>query len=751
MSIASSPGPAQRIAQTIDNLRITDEEFKIKAEECNQLRHQLNEAHQSVERLQLLLRKQENISASRQEECIKTKHSLDIVLKELTTKQQSIDALQHENARLKRDLESSQHHAGEVTKTLQTKSLSKEVLGGLRDSPSALYVQQCFHAGCDPHTDIVRGLHQGHAIEAVKCPVSFQQLNALSEVFEMMRSLDPLNAANVVVRRFALAVESEESLVLMAHMIRAHTTIADVEIHGLGSFAASEVAAALATSDHIATVSLPNLRVNDVAFQSVMKVVNNREQLFVASERARAEEISAAKAAKNEALVDFLSASSLKHNLLSIEQLDLSQSFVKESTSFELIRGQAMRSINLSGCCCVLDAHVGEILRGCPQLESIDLSRCPQLTNDTVGYINASKSIRKANLLGCPGMSKLNFFFIETLLTDLSGVSHLECPALRCLPTPITHLSLVALNCPVLEEITFRGLALCDRELRLVAESSPALTKLHFIKCRLQGAEFFFRVLRNLTDLALHACRSVTDQEVMSLCSQLRVLDLTDAYCLTDRSMKYLGERCSQLTHLTLKRCANITDQGLQCYAQHAALEFLNVLGTKKITIVGLHRVLGTLPSMRRVVHETLVSATIHVDRDDAEEAEKLSLDSQQAILFAKREGAVLNYLAQTSPMRAGHQRSDSAIGTAATPIAPRPPTSSDVCMTSPKSLKLQQQTTDEMTAAQENEQQQPAARDDGDSHPPSQEGATTEPVAASAAADVPGDLPDMVDAVAAL
>ncbi|CUG84492.1 Hypothetical protein, putative, partial [Bodo saltans] len=270
MSIAVSPGPAQRIAQTIDNLRITDEEFKIKVEECNGLRQQLTTSLQTVERLQLLLRKQENISASKHEEFVKTKHSLDIVLKELTTKQQSIDALQIENARLKRDLESSQHHAGEVTKTLQSKSITKDVLGGLRDSPSALYVQQCFHAGCDPHTDVVRGLHQGTAIEAVKTPVSFQQLHALSEVFEMMRTLDPLHATNVVIRRFAIVVESEESLVLVAQMLRSHTTIQDVEINGLGSFAASDVAAALATSEHITSVSLPNLSVNDAAFQAIM-------------------------------------------------------------------------------------------------------------------------------------------------------------------------------------------------------------------------------------------------------------------------------------------------------------------------------------------------------------------------------------------------------------------------------------------------------------------------------------------------
>ncbi|CUG89861.1 leucine-rich repeat protein, putative, partial [Bodo saltans] len=519
----------------------------------------------------------------------------------------------------------------------------------------------------------------------------FQQLHALSEVFEMMRTLDPLHATNVVIRRFAIVVESEESLVLVAQMLRSHTTIQDVEINGLGSFAASDVAAALATSEHITSVSLPNLSVNDAAFQAIMKVVNNREQLFVASNNARLDDIAVAKEAKNDALVEHLTAAPAKHLLLKIDQLDLSQSSLEESKSFEMIRGQAMSSINLSGCSFVQDVHVGEILRGCPQLESIDLSNCPQLTNDWVSYINASKSIRKVNLLGSSGMGKLNFFFVETLVTNLAGVSQLDSPALKSLPVPITHLSLVSFSCPVLEEVTFRGLSLCDRELRMIADSSPSLAKVHFIKCRLQGSEFFFRVLRSLTDLALHACKSITDQEVTCLCSQLRALDLTDSYCLTDKSMKYLAERCTQLTHLTLKRCANITDQGLQCFAQHASLEYLNVLGTKKVTIVGLHRVIGTLPSLTRVVHETLVSATIAVDRDDAEEAEKFILNSQQADLFARRDGAELNYLASTSPRRNGG-RETTVVGTGAnfTPLTPRPPTASS--MTSPKAIQAQQQ-----------------------------------------------------------
>lgn len=681
MSITSNPATSQRIAQTIDNLRITEEEFKLKVEECNQLRAKLQEAVMDNERLQVLLRKQENMTASRQDEHLKAQHALDIVLKELHSKNVAMEALQTENVRLKRDLEGTQRHAGEVMKTLQSKSASRDV-SGLKDTPSALYLQQCFRAGCDAHTDIVRGLHSGTSIEATSKPVSFQQLNALVDVLELKRTLDPLQAAGPNLEHLELVLDSEESYVVVAALIRANTSIRSVVLHGVGSMVAADVASALSVADHIASVSLPGLTANDTGFQSLMKVVINREQLYLVERDHFERQVDDARAAKNQALVDHLLAAGPARTLLSISELDLSKSQLREQKSFELIRGLSIRSLNLAGSDFLSDNLVGEILRNCPQLQNLNVSHCPLLTNDTVSFINAARSVTKVSLVGCAAISKLTFFFVEELDSDLTGVSHLECPKLRLLPRPLVHFRLVSLQCPALEEVTFRGLSFSGRELLMISESSKDLKRLSFIRCRLGGADYFFRMMRQLTHLSLHGCKGVTDADVMCFCSRLESLDLTENYCLTDKCMKYLADSCANLAHFTLKRCANITDQGIACFVQHASLEFLNVLGMKKVTIVALHRLITSLPSIRRIVHESLVSASVQVDREDVEEAEHASIQTEQSALLAKRDVAALSYVAgvSASPKREGRPETadSSAVKT------PRPPTSD---CAAPKSL----------------------------------------------------------------
>lgn len=664
----------------------------MKVEECIGLRQRLAETQQELERCQLLLRKQENMTTSRNDELIKTQHSLDIVLKELHSKKQLGESLQQENLRLKRDLESAQKHSGEVTKALQSKSVTKGPGSGLfgvgdankGETLMSMYIQQCFQARCDPHTDVVRGLYQGSAIEAVAAdaPVSFLQLNSLMEVLDTYRTygtnvLDPMA---VSVTRLALRVDSQEAFQIVSHIIRENKSIKDVELHGLGNLMAQEVASTLAIAEHVGSLSLPDLKVSDTGFQSIMKVIKNREDLFHVEKEKYDKQVADAKAASNDALVEHLHAKGPAKQLIALRDLDLSHSMVSEAKSFELINGISFLRLNLSGCEFLADCHLGEMIRSCPHLQALTLSNCPRLSNDSVSFINTLRSITYVNVVGCVGVSKLNFLYVETLETDLNGVSHLECPKLVALPIPVVHFRLVSLVAPSLLELTIKNLSLSSRELQMLSDSSKDLRQLRFVCCRLSGVDFFLRMMRRLEDVSFHGCKGISDVDVMCLCSKIKVLDLTENYTLTDKCMKYVADTCAGLTHLTLKRCANITDLGVQHLVNHASLEYLNVLGVKKVTIVALHRVIASLPSVKRIVHETLVSSTIQVDRDDVEEAEKVMISAEQMNLLAKRDVAALTYVSSSSPVRT--ERSGTT-----EPRTPKPP-ATDSNAASPQSRK---------------------------------------------------------------
>lgn len=664
----ADPQASQRIAQTIDNLRVTEEEFRMKSEECNQQRAKINELTAELERYTQLYRRSENTLASRTDELSKTKHSLDIVLKELNSKKSLVDNLQQENARLKRDLDSTQRHSGEVVKTLHSKSVAQTV-GSMKESPANLYVEACFRSRCNAHPDIVRGLHDGESIETSSGPVNFQQLNALLEVLELQRTRIPppltggANAAGQssdaevptgVLRHISIAVESQECFVHVAHLIRSTPYLVSVELVGLGDLATQDIASALAIAESVVSLSLPKLCVSDTGLQTILSVVNKRETLSMAEDPKQS------------------------YRPLRLLELDLTDSHIVDPLSFDMIRGSSFVRLNLSGCAELKDRHLGDVCRNCTKLEELTLVGCSDLTNDAIMFVNTSRSVKTLNIHGCKGISRLSLFFVETLFTDLAGVSHVDCPALRVLPDPIVHFRLVHFSAPCLEEVTFKNMSLSLRELQLISDSSAkSLLRVQFVSCRFtEPISNFFRQIRKAEHLSLHSCKGITDADILCLSPRLLSLDLTDNYCLTDKSIKYIAETCRSATHLTIKRCANITDHGLANFVNHAALSFLNVLGTRKVTVVGLHRLIQAVPTLQHLVHESLVSPSVQVDREDVEEEERSYVSQEQRLLLSKRDVAALSYvtgnasvLSTQSPVRS--ERLGTANGAR---YSPRPP-----------------------------------------------------------------------------
>jgi hypothetical protein len=397
----------------------------------------------------------------------------------------------------------------------------------------------------------------------------------------------------------------------------------------------------LAVVDNIAAISLPGLSVSDEGLQLLLKVVSNREQLASSPRPFTPKDPS-------QASVDSPSAT----RLLTLADLDLAQVAMQDVRSLEMIRSGTFRSLSLHGCAMLKDQFLADILRSCPALESLDVSGCTALTNDSVMFINASQSVTKVNVTGCSGISRLQLFKVKELRTNMSRISFLDVPEVVSMPEPITSFQTVYFAAPKVRGLTFSALAFSQRELQMIAESSKNLEEVAFLNCRLhQGADLFFRQLRKLTHVSLHGSKGITDQDVTSLGSQLVCLDLTDQYSISNRSMKHLAEVCRGLRSLTLKRCANITDEGLVALATCSDLNYLNAFGMRKVSVMALHRLLSLVPGITQVVHETIVTASTQVDRGDVEENQKgrLRLDQQQ-LLHAKDAGA-LAYL-NNSPYR---------------------------------------------------------------------------------------------------
>lgn len=632
--------------QAIEVIRRSEADYKAKSLEADQLRQKLAAAQLELEKHKTLLKKAENSASVLREDATKKQHSLDILLKELTSKKQLIEQLTLENKRLKREVDSTVRYTAEMHTTLRHKESVAGDLARDHDSPSSLYMSYCFAAGSDPHIGILRSLHNNTVIDFAKEPANYQQLNALCDVFRMRSSVNTSGWRDFT--RLSVAVEAQEGFHLVAELVRLIPTLTSVSFVGIEDTMAATIASALAEADNVSELELPQLRVTDVGFQQLMRVVNNREIL----------------------------ASKGSGKLMIVRDLDVSGADISDTNSFGVIRGQCINTLNLSGCRTMQDKHLGEILRSTPALTKLDVAYCTGLTQDTTLFLNAAHNVAEVNLLGCHGVTSLKLNHVRVLHTDLHAVSYFECPALERIVTPITNFQVVTWATPKLEELTLQRMSLTGREFDMIANSSN-LTHLSLVSCRVQSLDTLLRKMRKLIKLSLHSCSGVTDGDINSLCSTIEVLDLTDNYCLTDRAMFKISDFCRNLSHLTLKRCANVTDAGVMSLEKCQQLNYLNVLGCKRTSVVALQRLITVIPSLEHVVHETLSATAVRIDREDDEETQRLSLKQEERSIVAQQGLLGLSYVA-ASPARSPKKPSGTtpaklnprAVGSATSPAS---------------------------------------------------------------------------------
>lgn len=611
--------------QSVEVLKRTERDYRAKCTEVDALRHRLADCQLELDRTKSELRKSEIRVDSLLRDNEKKQIGLDVVVKELAAKKQIVENVTAENARLRRDVESSSRHTGEAYTALKAKTAANGDLLREADAPAALYLNHCFSIGIDPSLELLRSLFSLTTLSATKTPASYQQLFALCEVFRLRSTVcsDGWPRFDAI----DIACETQEGFHLVSELVPLLPHLRSVRLVGLGDEAAVEFAGVLAVADRVEALSLPQLAVADLGFSALLKVVVARERLAASSGGAQP--------------------------LLAVESLDLSRCQLQDLNTFHLIRGQCLGAIDLSGLAALRDPQFGEVLASCPALTSLSVARCASLTNDAVLFINAAPNLLIVDICGCAGISVVRLSKVERLSTDLKGVVHFDCPALRAIPTPVSAFQCVTWVTPQLTELTFHGASLQARELGLLSESATMLTHLTFFRCRLQSLEVFLRRMRRLRRFALHGCTGVSDADLLTVCSTVEALDLTDCYSLTDKAVAHVAQTCVELRELTLKRCSNVTDAGVTALESCQRLTYLNALGMRKATVLALHRLLSHLPSLTHLVHESLITATIRVDRADDEEATRAGLVAEERALSERRDRAGLAYSLSVSPSKA--------------------------------------------------------------------------------------------------
>ena len=267
---------------------------------------------------------------------------------------------------------------------------------------------------------------------------------------------------------------------------------------------------------------------------------------------------------------------------------------------------QQLQVLDLGGCTKISDegvqdalAHLTQLrtlkLRHCHRitnlsfvaeltsLQSLDLSWCASVTDDSLTALTTLLHLRHLNLRGCYRLTNLGLTSLAALRLDVLNVS-------GCVNLTMTDVRLP----PTVQELFASG---CDRLLNLEPlHYLPQLRKLHLDDCvRLDSLRPLMSAF-SLQFMDLVGCVGIADLEPLAAMHNLAELRLTNCSAVTDLSPL---QNLHNLRVLYVQGC-NIQDDSLRALSGLVRLRELSLFGCGKITNQGLESI-RTLTRIRRL------------------------------------------------------------------------------------------------------------------------------------------------------
>lgn len=211
-----------------------------------------------------------------------------------------------------------------------------------------------------------------------------------------------------------------------------------------------------------------------------------------------------------------------------------------------------LESLNLSGCYNITDAGLGQaLLHRLLTVHELNLSLCKQITDYSLSRIAIYlKNLRVLHLGGCSVITNAGLFVISYGLVKLKSLDLRSCRDLS--DQGIAHLAGLG------DEVTHQGNLALEH---LCLQDCQKLTD--------QALRYISIGLKNLTKVNLSFCGGVTDAGLQYLAKMpsLRKINLASCDQVTDAGLAHLARGGSRITSLDVSFCDKIGDWGLSCLA----------------------------------------------------------------------------------------------------------------------------------------------------------------------------------------
>ena len=238
-----------------------------------------------------------------------------------------------------------------------------------------------------------------------------------------------------------------------------------------------------------------------------------------------------------------------------------------------------------------MPATVGDVIKFCPHLRSLDLSYSSIADADLENLAKHLSTLTTLNLQGCDQLTDRSLQLLSFMCPNLTDLNLSECPL-------FTDRGVEALfqgsRCKKLTHINLACCNISDNALQILANECPNLIFLSCEKCSLlsdNGVQALSGC-PGLNFLNLSGCHLITDEGLTTLsnwCNRLTQLDLGGCHFLTDEGVTALSENCARLTELHLTECTHISDISLLSLSEGCReLTLLNLSGCVLITDEGV-------------------------------------------------------------------------------------------------------------------------------------------------------------------
>lgn len=276
-----------------------------------------------------------------------------------------------------------------------------------------------------------------------------------------------------------------------------------------------------------------------------------------------------------------LSPESVSHFPLTLTDLSLAHcEWVSDQCLRALVRRcRALASVSLRHCRCVTDygvaafADASEAKSTLSTLTTLDISYCTKVTDmGVLAVVTRASRLRVLLAAGLPlleggaiqGLTRTPTSSLETL--DVSDCAHLSAAGMSHLVRAYANTRLTDLNASSCAQLS-------DDVLVALGRYSPRLRTLRLASCPLVSDAGVQRLVEFVPPLSADAADSLEHEQVSSAarCVQLRTLELSGCFQLTDAALVAVGRQCADLEVLLVDGVRRLTDAGVRVITHQCA------------------------------------------------------------------------------------------------------------------------------------------------------------------------------------